>query len=124
MIVNSEDGFTGYITNKRVIFYKKSIFNFKLLDILYTNLQNPANITSQKSINGLMIGIVFVLFGLLLISSTSFGLFMLVVGIFVIVIWSKMASETLNLNTGRDDYTIKADTETLHKMLKREFCIT
>jgi hypothetical protein len=118
LTVNSEKGFTGYITNKRVIFHKKNYMNSNFQDIPYINLQGAASIQHNKTSSWLVFGVLLSLLGLFLSYMSLFFILILVAGILSIIVWYCTPQETLNLNGIETKYVIEANKEVLYWMLK------
>jgi hypothetical protein len=118
LTVNKKDGFTGFITNKRVIFIKKDYTSSNFQDIPYINLQAGISVQQNKDKFVLVFGIIFSLAGLILIlyDSLIFIAF-IIAGIILIMMWFRPL-ETLNLKGVETKFEIKAKKEVLYKMLK------
>lgn len=113
LTVNNKYGFTGFITNKRVIFIKKDF-----QDIPYINLRAGISVQQNKDKFAFVFGIIFSLAGLILIiyESLIFIAF-IIAGIFWMMMWFRPV-ETLILKGEKTKYEIKAKKEVLYKMLK------
>jgi len=122
-----ESGFTAYITNKRVIFYKDRLLGFVLHDMTFKHLAG-ANVRRDRIypmvlILGFMVlilGFVLPLMGSILCVpfSLSLGIFTAFVGVILIVISFLITIETLILKGAGVEIKIRANSENLHDLLK------
>jgi hypothetical protein len=110
-------GFVGYITNKRVIFYKNKLFGFVLHDMAFNHLAGAA-VTSTRDLGALLLGICLTLIGLLVASSNGFGMIIAVVGLGIIILWYLKPIETLTLKGAGVDLQVRANSSILYKLLK------
>jgi hypothetical protein len=118
LTVNSENGFTGYITNKRVIFHKKNYMSSNFQDIPYINLQGAASIQLNKTSNWLYLGVILGLLGLILINVSLIFILIICAGILSIMVWYFIPKETLNLKGTETKFVIEANKNVLYRMLK------
>ncbi len=119
LTVNDESGFTGFITNKRVIFHKKNYMSSNFQDLPYINLQGAASIQLNRTKHWLIFGAILILLGLILIIYISLAFITIIfAGVLSILVWYFTPRETLNIKGIETKYVIKANKEVLYKMLK------
>jgi len=108
--VNDEDGFTGFITNRRVIFLKKGVFDeFKMHDMEFAHLAGVSVVSKRRDyllFGGLFsmgIGFGFVLPCLLNYVNPlilCIGVILLCIGVILLVLWYYYPVEYAKLRGG------------------------
>ena len=115
--VGKERGYLGVLTNRRVIFLKKTITgSVKIHDMEYTHIASTS-MESKRRTSLLILGILTIIVGQSLLRNMSLILFML--GVLFIVVWYFLPEEYAYIRGGGYEISVYASRKVLEDFIMK-----